>query len=328
MRGMKRDFETFCSASLLKIAAAAVLLTGCIATSSVAQQAGQKTFSSPDEAVGALMTAAQKNDLAALLEILGPEAKQIVSSGDETEDNQTRADIVKRYEQMHRLRKEPDGSTTLYIGAENWPLPIPLRNKGGSWYFDTAAGKEEILFRRIGRNEMSAMRVCQELVTAQKEYYAAHRNEYARKIFSDAGTQNGLYWKAGEGEPQSPIGPLVASAVAEGYAPVGGTAPSTPYRGYYFHTLTRQGAGAAGGAKSYMLNGQMSRGFAFVAYPAQYRSSGVMTFIVAEDGVVYSKDLGKLTAVLAKSMKEYNPDSSWKKEENPEEKTAGEQKPN
>jgi len=214
---------------------------------------------------------------------------------------------------MHRLVREPDGTTTLYIGAKNWPTPIPLVNKGNSRYFDTAAGKREILFRRIGRNEMSTIRVCQELVAAEKEYYSTQQNEYARKIFSDEGQHNGLYWKAADGEPRSPVGSLVASAVAEGYAEQDG-AP-TPYRGYYYHILTRQGNNAPGGAKRYIVGGQMTAGFAFVAYPADYGSSGVMTFIVNEDGVVYQKDLGRKTDVLAKAMREYNPDSSWRKAE-------------
>ncbi len=168
---------------------------------------------------------------------------------------------------------------------------------------------------------MSAIRVCQELVAAQKEYYSAHNNEYAQKIFSDPGQQNGLYWQAVEGGPESPIGPLVASAVAEGYAPSRDGAP-TPYRGYYFHIVTGQGKNAPGGAKGYIVNGKMTGGFAFVAYPAEYRSSGVMTFIVNQDGVVYQKDLGKRTDVLAKAMKEYNPDSSWQKGENEQEESA------
>ena len=226
---------------------------------------------------------------------------------------------------MHRLVKEPDGTTTLYIGAENWPTPIPLVNKGNSWYFDTEAGKKEILYRRIGRNEISTIQVCQELVAAEKEYHSTQHSEYAQKIFSDEGLHNGLYWKAAAGEPQSPIGPLVASAVAEGYAKSRDGAP-TPYRGYYYHILTRHGIKGPGSVKSYIVNGKMTEGFAFVAYPAEYRSSGVMTFIVSEDGVVYQKDLGKKTDVLAKAMSEYNPDSSWQKPEEQQEETVGNQK--
>jgi DUF2950 family protein len=307
--------------NLLEMAAVGILLAGGFPVRSVGQQQGQKTFSSPENAINALVTAAQNNDEEAMLDVLGPDGKQIVSSGDATEDANSRANFVQRYQEMHRLVKEPDGTLILYVGARNWPAPIPLVNKGNSWYFDTDAGKKEILYRRIGRNELSTIRVCQELVAAEKEYHSAEHAEYAQKIFSDEGQHNGLYWKVAEGEPQSPIGPLVASAVAEGYVK-GQAGPPTPYRGYYYHILTRQGKDAPGGAKSYIVNGKMIEGFAFVAYPAEYRSSGVMTFIVDVDGVVYQKDLGKKTEVLAKAMKEYNPDSSWQKTEEQEEMAA------
>jgi hypothetical protein len=296
-------------------------MTLCFPVRSLAQQPGQKTFSSPEDASSALVTATQTNDEKAMLDILGPDGKQIVSSGDDAEDANSRANFVEKYREMHRLVKEPDGSTVLYIGAKNWPTPIPIVNKGSSWYFDTEAGKQEILYRRIGRNEISAIRVCQELVAAQKEFSAMQHNEYAQKIFSDEGQHNGLYWKAAEGEPQSPIGPLVASAVAEGYSKDQEGAP-TPYRGYYFRILPRQGKNAPGGAKSYIANGKMTEGFAFVAYPAEYRSSGVMTFIVSADGVVYRNDLGKKTDVVAKGMKEYNPNSKWQKDEDQQEDAA------
>jgi hypothetical protein len=326
MRQMKLSFDKFHWANLPKMAAVAILLTGCFPARSVAQQKDQKTFSSAEDASNALVTAAKNNDEKAMLEILGPDGKQIVSSGDEVEDTQHRANFAQRYQQMHRLVREPNGTTTLYIGAENWPTPIPLVNKGNLWYFDTDAGKKEILYRRVGRNEMSAIRVCQELVAAEKEYYSAQHNEYAQKIFSDEGQHNGLYWKAAESEPQSPMGPLVASAVAEGYAGHQDATP-TPYRGYYYHTLTGQWKNGPGGAKSYIVNGKMTEGFAFMAYPAEYRSSGVMTFVIGVDGVVYQKDLGKKTGVIAKAMKEYDPNSSWEKVEVQQEETASEQKP-
>ena len=325
MRRMKLNFDKFYWANLAQLAAVAILFTACFPTRSLAQQPGQKTFASPEDATDALVTAAQNNDEKAMLDILGPDGKQIVSSGDETEDAASRANFVQRYQQMHRLVKEPDGTTILYIGAENWPTPIPLVNKGNAWYFDTEAGKKEILYRRIGRNEISTIRVCQELVAAEKEYYSAQHSEYAKEIFSDEGQHNGLYWKAAEGEPQSPVGPLVASAFAKDYAKSQAVAPA-PYRGYYYRILTRQGKNGPGGAKSYIVNGKMTEGFAFVAYPAEYRSSGVMTFIVNEDGVVYQKDLGKKTDVLAKALKEYSPKSSWQKPEEQQEETAAEQK--
>jgi hypothetical protein len=325
MRRTKLNFDKFHWANLPKLAVVAVLLTACFTTHSMAQQPGQKTFSSAEDAFNALVMAAQNNDEKAMFEILGQHGKRIVSSGDKTEDANSRANFVQRYQEMHRLVKEPDGTTVLYIGAHNWPWPIPLVHKGNSWYFDTEVGKKDILYRRIGRNELSTIRVFEELVAAQKEFYSTQHSEYAQKIFSDEGQHDGLYWKAADGEPQSPIGPLVASAVAEGYAKSRDGAP-TPYRGYYFHILTRRGKDAPGGAKSYIVNGKMTEGFAFVAYPAKYRSSGVMTFIVNEDGVVYEKNLGRMTDVLAKAMKEYNPNSSWRKAEERQEETEGEQK--
>ena len=323
MQLTKLNVEKFRRANLSELAAVAIVLAGCFSVPSVAQQPGQRTFSSPEDASKALVTAAQNNDEKAMLDILGADGKQIVSSGDDAEDAESRANFVRRYQEMHRLVKEPDGSTALYIGAENWPTPIPLMSKGSAWYFDTEAGKQEILYRRIGRNEISTIRVCQELVAAQKEYSADHK-EYAQKIFSDEGQRNGLYWKAG-GDQLSPIGPLVAAAVTESYAASRDSAP-TPYRGYYYHVLTRQGKSAQSGSKNYIVTGKMTGGFAFVAYPAEYRSSGVMTFLVNEDGVVYQKDLGKKTGAIAKAMKEYNPDSSWQKSEEQPEESAGEQK--
>jgi hypothetical protein len=300
-----------------------VLMVG-LAIPSVGQQAGQKTFSSAEQASDAMFRAAQSNDEKAMLDILGADGKQVVSSGDEAEDAESRANFATKYQEMHRLVKEADGMTVLYIGAKNWPTPIPLVNKGGSWYFDTEAGKKEILYRRVGRNEMSTIRVCQELVAAEKEYNAQH-GEYAQRIFSDEGQRNGLYWKAGAGEPLSPMGPLVAAAVTERDGTSRDSAPM-PYRGYYYHVLVRQGKTGPGGAKSYSVDGKMTGGFAFVAYPAEYRSSGVMTFIVGEDGMVYQKDLGKKTEAVVKAMKEYDPNPGWQKAEEQPEQTASEQK--
>jgi hypothetical protein len=328
MRRMNLMYDQSYWGTLSKLAAVMMFVTVCFASNSLAQQQGPKAFSSPEDASNALVAAARNNDEKALMEILGPDGKQIVYSGDETEDANNRANFVQKYQEMHRLVKEPDGMVMLYIGARNWPWPIPLVNKGNSWYFDTAAGKKEILYRRIGRNEMSSIRVCQELVEAEKEYYSAQHNEYAQKIFSDEGQHNGLYWKAAEGETQSPIGPLVASAVAEGYVKPQDGPPTTPYRGYFFHILTSQGKTSNGGAKSFVVNGKMTEGFAFVAYPAEYRSSGVMTFIVNQDGVVYEKDLGAKTAVLAKAMKEYNRNASWHEIEKMPEESASKQKTN
>jgi Protein of unknown function (DUF2950) len=306
-----------------KAAAVAIILAGCFSVSVAAQQPGQKTFSSAERGSDALVAATQSNDEKAMLDILGRNGKQVVSSGDDADDAESRANFVRRYQEMHRLVKEPDGTTVLYIGAHNWPYPIPLIDKGHAWYFDTEAGKREILYRRIGRNEISAIRVCQELVASEKEYSAQHK-EYARNIFSDHG-QDGLYWKAENGEPQSPIGPLVALAVPKGFAQSRDSG-STPYRGYYFHILTGEKKNG-GHAKSYLADGKMTEGFAFVAYPAEYRSSGVMTFIVNEDGTVYEKDLGPKTESIGKAMKEYDATAGWQKSEGQEQETAAEQTP-
>jgi hypothetical protein len=276
------------------------------------------TFSSPAQASRALFLAAQAGDETALLEIFGPDGKEIISSGDPVEDKNSRDQFVQKYLEMNRLVEEPDGTVRLYIGAENWPMPIPLVNKSGAWYFDTGAGREEILFRRIGRNEIAAIRVLQELVDAQKEYYSEPRDnavkQYAQKFVSDQDKHNGLYWKTSNGETESPIGPLVAYASSEGYPNDPNFGPG-PFQGYYYGVLTRQGKNASGGAKNYIVNGNMTRGFAFLAYPAEYGASGVMSFIVDQDGIVYQKDLGPNTVELVKTLREYDPDKTWERVE-------------
>jgi hypothetical protein len=300
-------------------AQAAMILTGWFAGFANAQGSGPKTFVSPSDASTALFAAIQRNDERAILEVLGPDGRTIVSSGDAIEDANDRANFVQRYLEMHRLVREPDGTVTLYIGAQNSPIPLPLVGAGTSWHFDTAAGQMEILYRRIGKNEIATIRTCQELVAAEKDYYVAQHNQYASKIFSDKGRHNGLYWEVAGSEPRSRIGPLLAFAEADG--PRRGGTPM-PYRGYYYRILTSQGKSAADGAKSYFVDGQMLAGFAFVAYPAEYRSSGVMTFIVGQDGVVYEKDLGKQSAVTARAMKDFDPDPTWTKSEDAQEQAA------
>jgi hypothetical protein len=294
------------------------VLMGCLALPSMA--VAQKAFSSAAQASGALFTAAQHNDEQAMLDILGPDARKIVSSGDATEDADNRANFVRRYQEMHRLMKEPDGTTTLYVGARNWPVPIPIVGSGTSWHFDTEAAKKEILYRRVGENELSTIRICQELAAAEKEFHSLQGGHYADKFYSDAGAHDGLYWKTAAGQPQSPIGPLVAAAAAQGYEHHPGT--RTPYHGYYYRILTGQGKSAPGGAKSYLVDGKMSGGFAVLAYPAEYRSSGVMSFLVGEDGAVYEKDLGRQSATIAKAVQTYDPDSSWHKSEDAQEQAA------
>lgn len=284
---------------------------GNIAAKSMGPQPGQQTFSSAADASQALVSALQNNDQQELSKILGRDAKDVTSSGDETEDANDRAQFVQKYQQMHRLVIEPDGTTTLYVGAENWPTPIPLAHRGNAWYFDTAAGRQEILYRRVGKNELAAIQVCHELVDAEKEYYGQN-SQYAQKLFSDPGKHDGLYWEAASGEGASPIGPLVASATSQGYAEAENQQPQ-PFQGYYFQILKGQGGKAAGGSRSYIVEGKMTRGFAFVAYPAEYRSSGVMTFIVDQDGVVYEKDLGPKTTEIAKNLTRYDRDATWRK---------------
>jgi hypothetical protein len=302
-----------------RLAASAILAVGIVwfAIPTGAQQTGQKTFPSARAAATALVSALQADDLPALTSILGPDSKDILSSGDEVADKNTRDQFVQRYQKMHRLVMEPDGTTTLYIGAENWPAPIPLMHKAGAWYFDTPAGKMEILYRRIGRDEVAVIHVCRELVDAEKEYFLQTHDgdsdkQYAQKFFSDPDKHNGLYWAASAGEAESPIGPLVAAAATEGYVR-DPAQKQQPFQGYYFRVLTGQRGVAAGATRSYLVDGKMTGGFAFIAYPAEYRSSGVMTFIVNQDGIVYEKDLGPNTATIAKSLTKYDHDNRWRK---------------
>jgi len=282
-----------------------VLLAGI----AVAQEPGQKTFANAQDAGQALYDAGKSEDKAALEAVLGASSASILSSGDEVEDKNSRDFVSQRYEQMHRWVKEINGEQTLIIGAENWPYPIPLKKAGNAWYFDTQAGVKEILFRRIGRNELRAIRTLHVLADAQDEYFS-QKQQYAQHVMSEPGQQNGLYWKTAEGEPESPIGPLVAQAAERGYG--GQHDTPQPFYGYYFHTLTAQGAHMKGGAKSYIVDGKMTGGFAYIAWPAEYRNSGVTTFLVGPDGTVYEKDLGPKTADLAKAITAYNPDKSWK----------------
>lgn len=311
----KRYFEVFAVGGRAKFTILVILLAvmGFPPAAGSAQEPGQKTFPTAAAACHALVTAVQVDDRAALRSILGPQGEELFSSGDAAENKAEREEFVQKYRQMHRLVTEPDGKTTLYIGAENWPTPIPLVQKNGAWYFDTAAGKQEILYRRIGQNELTVIQVCHELVNAEKEYDAQPRagesdKQYAQKILSNPGQQNGLYWKTTAGQPESPIGLFIAQASAEGDAK--GATPE-PFYGYYFRILTAQGPNATGGARSYIADGKMTGGFAFLAYPAEYRSSGVMTFILNQDGTVYEKDLGPGTAEIAKTITSYNPDATW-----------------
>jgi hypothetical protein len=274
-----------------------------------------RVFTSPDDASNALVTAVKSGDQNGVLAIFGPDSKEIVFSGDAVQDKNIGNAFAAGYDVMHRWRRMPDGGQILLVGADNFPFPIPLRkNDGGQWFFDTAAGKDEILNRRIGRNELAIIEVCGAVADAEAEYFSQlHDGEttkqYALKFISDPGKQNGLYWKSPDGQPESPLGPLAAFATSEGYSAKADA--HTAFHGYYFHMLKGQGNNAPGGAKDYVVDGKMLGGFAFVAYPAEYGNSGVMTFIINQDGVLLQKDLGKTTTEIATAMTEFNPDASW-----------------
>jgi hypothetical protein len=291
------------------------LLWGSWFAPAFAQQPGQRTFTSPEDAGRAFFDAMQEQDDPPALSILGPAGKDVLSSGDPAEDANAHTSFVVKYQEMHRFVTEPNGVLTLVVGAENWPFPIPLVNSHGAWYFDTLAGKNEILFRRVGQNEIAAMDACRDLFEAQKEYFARPAGnlsrQFAQKLVSDEGRHNGLYWEEATNEFDSPISPLIAYAY--GKSPNDQDGGRYPFNGYFFRILTGQGPHAAGGARSFVVDGKMTAGFAFVAYPAEYRSSGVMTFIVNQSGVIYEKDLGPGTAKLAETMTAYDPNSTWHK---------------
>jgi hypothetical protein len=294
-----------------------VLFLGCSFVPTFAQQPGQRTFASAEDAASALFAAMHAQDEQSPLSILGPAGKDVISSGDPVEDSDTRTSFVVKYEEMHRFVTEPNGALTLVVGAENWPFPIPLVKNNGSWYFDTVAGKDEVLFRRIGRNELAAMDACRELVEAQKQYFAHPPGDlpkqFAQRLVSDEGGHNGLYWHGASDEFASPINPLIAYARQN--LPTDQVGEHVPFNGYFFRILTSQGPHAPGGARNYVANGRMTGGFAFVAYPAEYRSSGVMTLIIDKSGAIYEKDLGPDTTKLAQAMIAYDPDSTWHKPE-------------
>jgi hypothetical protein len=275
--------------------------------------AAQVRYSTPDEAVAALIGAVKAGDPRGLIQVLGPDGEDIVYSGDPVADAANRKRVVEAYDAKHQVNMEGTDKAVLVIGQEDWPFPIPLVRKDGAWRFDTAAGRTEILYRRIGRNELSAIQACLAYVDAQQEYAErgiAGNGVYAQHIVSRPGQKNGLYWPAQSNADESPLGELAASAAAEGYR-VG--QQRAPYHGYYYKVLTRQGPNASGGALDYIVRGRMIGGFALVAYPAEYRNSGVMTFLVNHQGNVYEKDLGPNTARIAASMTAFNPDNTWRR---------------
>ena len=288
--------------------------------SAATAKAQPKTFASPGEAVKALLDALKTGDKAGLSVLFGPGSESLISSGDDVEDKAGRERFLKNYEEKNSLEKKGDDEVLLQVGKDDWPFPIPIRRKGSAWAFDTKAGKEEFLNRRIGRNELNTIDVLEAYVVAQREYAKKDWDgdgvyPYAQKFASTPGKKDGLYWEAKEGEEPSPFGPLAAKAAHEGYLRKGKTEKQSPYYGYFFKILKAQGKDAPGGAYDYVVKGNMILGFGLVAYPAQYGSSGIMTFIVNQEGVVYQKDLGKDTAKAAGAIKRYDPDPTWKKVE-------------
>jgi hypothetical protein len=289
-------------------------IAGCHKKSTAGQAAeGQKTYASPDDAAKALAAAARSGDQQQMLEVFGPGARDILYSGDATQDRADMADFAAAYTQMNRWRTLQNGNLLLVVGATNTAFPVPVReDRKGQWYFDVPAGATELEVRRIGRNELAAIDVLASLADAQEEYFnQAHEGvkQYARKFISDEGKQNGLYWPTAAGGGRSPVGPLLAYASEQGDK----LKPSLhkPFHGYYFGILNTQGIWANGGLKDYMREGKMTRGFGLIAWPADYGKSGVMSFITNGDRIVYQKDLGKTTKDQAPFMTQFGPDSSW-----------------
>jgi len=274
----------------------------------------QRLFASPDEAEKALQTATAAKDKAALSEIFGPQVKELLT-GDDVQDANNAQRFATALSQGCNLVKEGEDKIVFEVGTNYWPMPIPLVKAGGQWHFDTAAGKEEIVNRHIGKDELHAIGVCRAYVDAQKKYAAANPvagggGKYAQKFKSAPGQKDGLYWPSAASEPASPFGPLVAEAHAEGYVNNKESGPH-PFHGYYFRILTRQGRAAPGGKQDYLSHGNLTGGFALVAYPEHWDQSGIMTFIIAQDGKVLQRNLGEKTSRIAGAMKEYNPDSEW-----------------
>ena len=275
----------------------------------------QQKFKSPDEAVTALVAAVRADNVRDIIAVLGAQGRDIVISGDPVADQTTRAAFLVAYDLKHQITKTGENRADLVIGNNDWQLPIPLLQKGGEWQFDAESGRREVLFRRIGRNELSAIQVALAYVDAQNEYASmnpqgAKVDTYAQRILSSPGKKDGLYWPAAANEPQSPLGEAFAAATVQGYRP---GAEAAPYHGYYFKVLTAQGPNAPGGAMSYLIKGNLIGGYALIAWPAEYGNSGVMTFMVNHAGVVLQKDLGANTARLAPRIAAFDPDPSWRR---------------
>ena len=279
----------------------------------------QKTFATPEDATSALAAATKSGTTRDMIAILGPESKKIISSGDPVADKTAIERFNRLYDEKHQIAAVGGDRATLVLGNDDFPFPVPLVKKGDRWRFDARAGREEIINRRIGHNELEAINVMHTYVDAQREYASKDRDsdavmEFAQKFRSTPGKKDGLYWEAKDGVENSPMGSLVAKAAREGYTK-SKSGDQAPYQGYLFKIIKAQGANAEGGAFDYVVNGKMILGFALLAYPAKYGTSGIMTFIVNQNGIVYQKDLGKKTGTTAAAIKRYNPDSSWKKVE-------------
>jgi len=307
-------------ASALLLVAAFVIAAGFYqgVFAAAAQPGKQRLFKSPDEAVKAFLEALRVHNEKELAAIFGPAVKELFASGDPLVNKAERERFVKACDEMNRLDHETDIKAVLHVGKEDWPFPIPVIKGKEGWYFDTDEGMEELLNRRIGRNELNTIQTCLAYVDAQREYALKDRDnnkllEYAQKITSDKGKRNGLYWEAKPGEEPSPLGGFFAKAVKEGYSPTKAQSKPVPYHGYYYKILKAQGKNASGGEYDYLVKGKMIGGFALVAYPAEYGNSGVMTFIVNHEGVVFQKDLGKDTAKVASSITKFDPDKTWKR---------------
>jgi hypothetical protein len=297
----------------LFLARLALLIAAIFAFAMASVANAQQSFKTTEEAADALISAARAGDRKGLLTVLGRDSADIVSSGDAVADASARNRVVEAYDAKHQVVVEDTDKAVLVIGREDWPFPIPLVRKDGTWRFDTAAGRAEVLYRRIGRNELNAIETSLAYVDAQQEYAeqgVAGNGVYAQRIVSRPGKKDGLYWPAQSGADESPLGELAASAAAEGYR---AGQQRAPYHGYYYKVLTRQGPNAPGGAMDYVVRGRMIGGFALVAYPAEYRNSGVMTFLVNHQGNVYEKDLGSDTAIIAADMTTFNPDKTWRR---------------
>ena len=279
----------------------------------------QQSFATPEAAVQALVKAAQAKDTKALIKLFGPLGAPLIESGDPVADKNARENFLARYKAGNSLDKSRADKVTLEIGEDKFPFPIPIASSDGKWYWDSAAGAEELVNRRVGENELRTIQACLAYVDAQQEFYLRNVGKdplqhYANKLISTAGKKDGLYWPTTGDEPPSPLGEEFAAARAEGYLQANADKPQ-PFHGYVYRLLTRQGSNANGGAYDYLVNGELLGGFGLIATPAEYGSSGVMTFIVNQDGVVYSRDLGPGTAEAAMNIKEFNPDSMWTKED-------------